>query len=53
MGGMPFVSGFASPIALDSTVVALSTSYLIQGEKISNDFKLLQLKGYDIILECD
>jgi hypothetical protein len=38
---------------LDSTAVALSASYMIHGEKFNNDFKLLQLKGYDVILGCD
>jgi hypothetical protein len=38
---------------LDSCAITRSTTYFIQQETFSNEFKLLQLKGYDIILGCD
>jgi hypothetical protein len=38
---------------LDSNVVTASTQYFIQGEDFRDDFKLLPLKGYDLILRCD
>jgi hypothetical protein len=38
---------------LETSVVTMKTSYFIQGEDFSSDFKLLQLKGYDVILGCD
>jgi hypothetical protein len=38
---------------LNSSVVINSTSYMIQDEVFHSDFKLLQLKGYDVILGCD
>jgi hypothetical protein len=38
---------------LDSCGVTGWVSYTIQKEGFQNNFKLLQLKGYDIILGCD
>jgi hypothetical protein len=38
---------------LDTNVVISPTSYVIQDEILQNDFKLLQLKGYEVILGCD
>jgi hypothetical protein len=38
---------------LESNAITKSTTYFIQGESFSSDFKLLQLKGYDAILGCD
>jgi hypothetical protein len=38
---------------LNSSVVISSTPYVIQDEVFHSDFKLLQLKGYDVILRCD
>lgn len=30
-----------------------STEYSINGQKFHNSFKILQLKGYDVVLGCD
>jgi hypothetical protein len=38
---------------LHSDATLSSTHYIIQHESFTNDFKLLQLRGYDIILGCD
>jgi hypothetical protein len=38
---------------LETSIVTKPTSYFIQGEAFNSEFKLLQLKGYDVILGCD
>jgi hypothetical protein len=38
---------------LDTSVVTAITTYHIQTEKNSNGFRLLPLKGYNVILGCD
>jgi hypothetical protein len=38
---------------LDSNAITAQTTYFIQVEAFTNEFKLLQLKGHDIILGCD
>jgi hypothetical protein len=38
---------------LESNATTSPTPYFIQNEDFSNSFKLLQLKGYDLILGCD
>jgi predicted aspartyl protease len=38
---------------LDTSTTANSITYFIQHRAFTNDFKLLQLRGYDITLGCD
>jgi hypothetical protein len=38
---------------LDTSAITESITYLIQNEAFQNEFKLLPLKSYDIILGCD
>jgi hypothetical protein len=37
----------------ESSAKTVQTSYFIQQESFKGDFKLLQLKSYDVILGCD
>jgi hypothetical protein len=39
--------------SLDTNAIMTDVSYTVQKETFTNDFKLLQLRGYDLILGCD
>jgi hypothetical protein len=38
---------------MNTSAIIRLTSCVIQHEIFQNDFKLLKLKGYDVILGCD
>jgi hypothetical protein len=39
--------------SLDTNAIMTDVSYTVQKETFTNDFKLLQLRGYDLIFGCD
>jgi hypothetical protein len=55
----PIISTKSRPVkvagggTLDTNATTRSIPYTIQKETFNGQFKLLQLKGYDIILGCD